>query len=109
MLRLVDVELASYHGPPRPCVSIDEDYHFARMLEKSRPQADKGKSSRFSLRSPGNAKPVIVERIRRIIEEPDLHRSAAGIIVRAIIVHVAPKHPGNALLVGAFSPFPHVP
>ena len=68
--------------------------------------ADKGKSSRFSFRSPGNAKPAKDERIRRIIEIAIRRRSVPS----TEIERAAPQHPENsAHLVNAFGPLPDVP
>ena len=68
--------------------------------------ADKGKSLRFSLRSPGNAKPEIDERKRRNIVTAIRRRSVPS----KAIERGAPQHPGNfAYLVDAFGPLPDVP
>jgi len=68
--------------------------------------ADKGKSSRFSFPSPGNAKPAIDDRIRRNTAKAIRRRSAPS----KAIERGAPQHPGNfAYLVDAFGPLPDVP
>ena len=54
-------------------------------------QADKGKSSRFSLRSPGNAKPEIDDRNRRITVKAIRRRSEPTIVIE----RAATQHPGN--------------
>ena len=54
-------------------------------------QTDKGKSSRFSFRSPGNAKPDTDVRIRRIKVIAIRRRSEPSIVTE----RAAPQHPGN--------------
>ena len=68
--------------------------------------ADKGKSLRFSFRSPGNAKPATEDRKRRITVIAIRHRSEPS----KKIERAAPQDPGNsAYLVDAFGPLPDVP
>ena len=68
--------------------------------------ADKGKSSRFSFPSPGNAKPDKDVRTRRNKVKAIRRRSEPSIETE----RAAPKHPGNfAYLVDVFGPLFDVP